>query len=101
MGGRFADLLAARSRASTGADDTNISAAAVRFMNLCMAGSLMATRPIGSPIAFPALEFAVSELQIEPIPAIGQGTAFYIGQGEVEFIAGTTPDIIQRRPQNP
>src|ERR1700742_5121678 len=101
MGGRRADLLAARSRASTnaGSDDANMIATAVRFMNLRIAGSLLATRPIVSPIAFPALQFAASKLQIESIPAIRQGAAFHIGQGEVEFIAGTAPDIIQRRPQ--
>jgi hypothetical protein len=70
---KLADLVAAGSRAGTGAwpNDANMIAAAVKFLNLCMAGSLVAARSIVSPIAFPALEFAASELQIEPIPAIG------------------------------
>ena len=69
---KLADLITARSRASTGAapNDANMIAAAVKFLNLSMTGSLVATRPIRSPIAFPALEFAASELQIEPLPAI-------------------------------
>jgi hypothetical protein len=62
--------------------------------------SPIATRPLRSPIAFPAFKFIMPELQIKPVPPVREGGTFHVGQGKVDLIAGPTTDVIQCRPQS-
>ena len=78
-----------------GLEAAKMQAAATKILSLLMAWFSIAAGTISSPIAFPALEPAAPELQIEPVASVRQSGALHIGQGEVELLAGTTANIVQ------
>src|SRR6185437_2611686 len=52
--------------------------------------------PVAAPVALPAGQFAVAELQIEPVVVADQSAATRIADGEIDFIARSTVDVAER-----
>ena len=55
--------------------------------------------PVMAPVAFPAGQPAVTELQIKPVLVNEQPTAAIIAKCQEDFLARTAADVVQFRPQ--
>ena len=54
-----------------------------------------------APIALPAGQSALAELQIEPVLVKEQAAAADIAEGKEGFVARPSPDVMERRAQCP
>src|SRR6266480_2623976 len=54
-----------------------------------------------APVALPAGQSSLAELQIKPVLVKEQATAANIAESQEDFIAGPAADVVQRRPQGP
>src|SRR5258705_11521075 len=59
--------------------------------------SLLLPHPVMAPIALPAGQSAVAELQIESVPVRKQTAAAGVAEREEDFVARAAPDIIEGR----
>src|SRR5258707_9427475 len=59
--------------------------------------SLLLPHPVVAPIALPAGQSAVAELQIEPVPVRKQTAAAGVAEREEDFVARAASDIIEGR----
>src|SRR5258708_8814033 len=59
--------------------------------------SLLLPHPVMAPIALPAGQSAMAELQIEPVPVRKQTAATEVAEGQEDFVARAAPDIIEGR----
>src|SRR5258708_14591379 len=52
--------------------------------------------PVMAPVAFPASQPALAELQVEPVLLVEQAAAAGVAEGEKDFVARAAVDVIKR-----
>src|SRR6185312_5614181 len=80
------------------ASDSATPATAIVFRNLIIAAfprDSPASWPDRPPIAFPARQMSMSELQIKPVAAARERRSFDVRQSGEQFIAGTASNVIK------
>src|SRR5881394_638326 len=60
---------------------------------------LLLPHPVVAPVALPAGQPAFAELQKEPVLLVEQSAAADVAEGEVDFLARPSPDVIERGAQ--
>src|ERR1700682_2157301 len=61
---------------------------------------LLSPHPVVAPIALPAGQFALAELQIKPVFVKEQAAAADVAEGQEGFVARAATDVVQWRPQS-
>src|SRR5882724_1629657 len=62
---------------------------------------LLSPHPVVAPIALPAGQFALAELQIKPVFVKEQAAAAGVAEGQEVFVAGAAVDVVKWLPKSP
>src|ERR1700732_4273200 len=66
-----------------------------------LADVLLLPHPVVAPVALPAGQSAVAELQIEPVIVVDQSAAAEVADCPIDFAAGAAADVAERLSQRP
>src|ERR1700720_2522836 len=61
---------------------------------------LLSPHPVVAPVALPAGQSALAELQIKPVLVQEQAAAADVAEGQEDFVARTAADVVQRHAQS-
>src|SRR6266849_10159051 len=78
----------------------DISACLVVVRPLSAMEAVLAPHPVVAPVALPAGQPALAELQIKPVLVKEQAAAADVAEGQEDFVARTAADVVQWHAQS-